>query len=62
MGYKTRSNYALGYSMTDEEFNKVFERDQNADIKFEKKEERKRKDNSRNLGKESEVMPRQEGE
>ena len=51
MSYKTRSNYAPCYNLTEEEFNKIFGKEENGPSKFETKEERKQVDNIRNMDK-----------
>lgn len=33
MSYKTRGNYAPGFALTKEEFNKIFEKDEDANVK-----------------------------
>lgn len=57
MGVKTRSNYAPGYSMTDEDFNRIFRKDNDADTKSTEQKEREREDSDGDLGEESQALP-----
>ena len=57
MGAKTRSNYAPGYTMTDDDFNRIFRKDTKDES--EKQEEGKRETNSRSMEETSETLWRQ---
>lgn len=55
MGYKSRSNYALGASLTQERFDQIFKEGErkNGDLKPSKEKEGKRANNNRSLEQES---------
>lgn len=61
MGHKTRSNYALGYALTDERFNKIFGKG-NSDAKSEseKEEKGKRRSGFGSVEEEAETLPSKE--
>lgn len=54
MGAKTRSNYAPGYSMTDEDFNRIFRKEPKDESARE--EEREREDNLGTVDEKSETV------
>lgn len=62
MGAKTRSNYAPAYSLTDEDFNRIFGKEKDADTKSTEQKEREREDSNGSMGEETKALPAQKAE